>query len=661
MRLPAFLVSLKFRLVAVVVATGLLTAAGTSSLLLDTTDDALRSQLLSMDREDAERTAELLGGKLETLKAALAAVAAQTRASTWADRETMERFLIDKPALHTLFDGVLAVATDGSTLVRMEHGKPTPERPNIADRAYFQQAMRTDQPVVSEPLIGKVSKRAQVVMAVPVLGDDGTRLGVVAGVVRLQSNSLFSDSRGRSRSDGTLNLVVDRRGVLLAHPDPARLLTQAEEHAGLARVIKRWRDDGSPIDLDARGELSEGHLVAIAGIPLSDWLHLRVTPEALAMKPLQAAHRQAWRAAAIAGALAALLAGGLGWWSVRPIARLRRRALRLTANKDDGTETWLHGRDELGDMGRAFEQLLAERHGRQAELRALLLQVESVLDHAEVGIALSVNSRFARVSRRFCHVFRCDRADMLGQPTRMLHASDTAYDAFAERKRAGFTAQGVFECEIELVRRDGQSFWARMRGRAIAPGDPSAGTIWVVEDVTETRTQRESLAWSASHDALTGLLNRAAFEARLEATVADEREHPYCTLFIDLDRFKQVNDSAGHAAGDALLRGVATALVGCLRSNDVVARLGGDEFAVLLQKCPIPQGQLIGEKLRAAVEAYALEWQGVTHSVGASVGLASSSSTHASAAEVLREADAYCYAAKRAGRNRVACVAEPVC
>ena len=144
--------------------------------------------------------------------------------------------------------------------------------------------------------------------------------------------------------------------------------------------------------------------------------------------------------------------------------------------------------------------------------------------------------------------------------------------------------------------------------------------------------------------------------------MADAGEHPFCALFIDLDRFKLVNDTAGHAAGDALLRGVAAALGHCLRRNDVVARLGGDEFAVLLPRCPGVQGKLIGEKLRAAVEAYALDWQGSTHQVGASIGLTVGTGQHASAAMVLRDADTQCYAAKRGGRNQLAFVEveEPV-
>ena len=663
MRLPFWLTSLKFRLVAVVVATGLLTAVGTSSLVMRATGTELRAQLLVADRGEAERTAELLGGKADTLIRALSAVARRSADWAWLDQAAMEQYLLDKPALNTLFDGLLAITPDGANLARLDNGRVSADRPNLADRAYFQEAMRADQAVVSKPLRGKVTGQPLVVVAMPVVAADGTRRGVLAGLVRLQSHSLFSTDGVHSRSQGTVNMVVDRQGVVLAHPDSAQLLSPASAHPSVAATIQRWRDDGSPIDLQGKAGLTGGNLVTTVGIPGSDWLLVRVTPEAVALHPLEAASRAAWRAAAIAGALAALVAGAVAAWSVRPIDRLRQRALRLAAHNDSDSDSdltpWRHGNDELGDMGRAFEHLLAERRRQQRKSQVLLLQVESVLDHAQVGIALTVNGHFVRVSRQLCEVFACQPGDMLGQSSRSIHATDAAYLAFADRAAPALTVQGDFECEVELVRRNGEPFWARMRGRAVVPGDRSAGTIWVVEDVTDARHQRASLTWAAHHDALTGLLNRATFESRLQATVADSREHPFCALFIDLDRFKQVNDSAGHAAGDALLGGVSAALAGCLRRNDVVARLGGDEFAVLLPRCPMAQGLVIGEKLRAAVEAYTLDWQGQTHQVGASIGLTVGSGQHSSAADVLRMADASCYAAKRSGRNQLAFAEEP--
>jgi diguanylate cyclase (GGDEF)-like protein len=211
----------------------------------------------------------------------------------------------------------------------------------------------------------------------------------------------------------------------------------------------------------------------------------------------------------------------------------------------------------------------------------------------------------------------------------------------------------VFDVELELLRRNGELFWAHMRGRAVQAGDMAQGTIWTIVDVTAARSHREQLAFSAAHDTLTGLANRAAFEGALGPAAQGAAKAPFCALFIDLDRFKQVNDSGGHAAGDALLCGIARLIAGLVRKSDLAARLGGDEFAVLLPACPASQGLAIAEKLCAAVSDYRLDWEGQRFTVGASVGLVHVTDDRSTVADVLRSADAACYAAKRRGRSRV--------
>ena len=655
MPLPTLIHSIKFQIVAIAIATGVLAALGTARLVLDATQDGLRLLLLANDREDRERTAALLGGKLETIKNALMAAARQADAATWRDSAAMERFLMGKPALGSLFDNLIAARPDGSMLVRTEHGVPGAERPNIADRGYFQQALKTDQVVVSPPLMGKVSKVPIVILAVSVTDAGGAPLGVVAGALRLQSHGLFAEAWHKAQASGASDLVIDRNGTILSHAKPERLLGRASDEPGFAEVYSQWHGSGSPIDTDGMAMLSQGHLVSMAGIPLSDWLHVRLTPETQALAPVQSARNTAWTAAAGAGLVAALLASVLGWWLVRPISSLRERAEHLLDGQATADDKWPGGKGEVGAMARAFQQLLAQRQQQQAAQHNLLMQFEAVLDNAEVGIALTRNGRFVMVSRRFCQTFRCAHADVVGQPTRMIYESDAAYDALSARAHPAFMAHGAFEGEVQLMRRTSEPFWARMRGRAVVPGERAHGTIWVIDDVTDTRNQREQLAWAASHDALTGLANRASFEVLLEAATAQATEQPFCALFIDLDRFKQVNDSAGHAAGDALLRGIARELGGRLRQSDTVARLGGDEFAALLPRCPMPRAHEIAEGMRAAVETYRLSWEGQDYQVGASIGLVVANGTHANAAEVLRAADAACYAAKRAGRNRVAC------
>ena len=646
--------TLKFKIVAMVVVTGVLSALSTAQLVLTRTEGDLERLLLRNDADDSERTAAQLANKLEMLQLALAAVARYAGPEPWQGRDEMAQFLADKPAVNALFDSVFAARADGEMLARLEKGVPGTALPNIADREYFQRAVKTDQPVVSQPLVGRVSKTPIVLIAIPALSAQGQVIGVFGGSLALSSSSLFSSLAGDARSVASRTLVMDRSGTLLAHPDASRVLGKAADEPGLADVFSRWHDSGSPIDTQGSAELSNGFVVSMAGIPLSDWVLVRMTPQAAALEPLAVARHTAWQAAAGVGFVAALLAGALAWVMTRPISALRARAERMLVEAGPANEGWPRQNGEVGELAQAFQQVVEQRARRQTETQALLHQLEAVLDHAEIGIALTRNGQFELVSRQFCRIFRCEKQHVIGQSTRTIHASDAAYEALSERARPAFMEHGVFDGELELMRRSGQSFWAHMRGRAVLAGDRSQGTIWTIEDVTEVREQRERLAWTSSHDSLTGLANRAAFEVLLEQATVRAADEPFCALFIDLDRFKYVNDTGGHAAGDALLRDVAHQLAAQVRKSDTVARLGGDEFAVLLSACPIAQARVIAEKLRSAVVAYQLLWEGQTFGVGASIGLVPVDASYGTAADVLRAADAACYAAKRQGRNCVA-------
>ncbi|MBS1181476.1 MAG: yegE [Proteobacteria bacterium] len=189
---------------------------------------------------------------------------------------------------------------------------------------------------------------------------------------------------------------------------------------------------------------------------------------------------------------------------------------------------------------------------------------------------------------------------------------------------------------------------------AAGTGDP-VGAVLVFQDVSAERAMRRSLAHAATHDDLTGLANRRHFETRIHEMIAAARANDsrHGLLFVDLDRFKIVNDTAGHLAGDALLQEVARIMRAIVPISDCLARLGGDEFAVLIENCDRQFAGFVGEKLIAAIGAIRFAWQGKIYEIGASAGVSQVDATTASAEAVLAEADVACYAAKAAGRGRV--------
>ena len=181
------------------------------------------------------------------------------------------------------------------------------------------------------------------------------------------------------------------------------------------------------------------------------------------------------------------------------------------------------------------------------------------------------------------------------------------------------------------------------------------GAVIVFHDVTESRYLTRQLSWEASHDALTGLINRRRFEQHLVEAIASvqksNQQHALC--YLDLDQFKVVNDTAGHVAGDELLRQITALLQKGVRANDMLARLGGDEFGLLLTQCPLSQAAKIAESLKDLVHQFRFIWNSKTFIIGVSIGVVAIDQTGQDLMEVLGSADAACYAAKAKGRNCV--------
>lgn len=180
------------------------------------------------------------------------------------------------------------------------------------------------------------------------------------------------------------------------------------------------------------------------------------------------------------------------------------------------------------------------------------------------------------------------------------------------------------------------------------------GSVLVFQDVTKARRLQRELAYSALHDALTDLPNRKALEQGILMASEQARlyHRRYSLCFIDLDRFKVINDSAGHAAGDALLREVASTIRAQLREGDLTARLGGDEFAVLLPDCSIENAEPIATNLVETIGAMTFIWEDRVYAPDASIGITEITGS-AEVAAIMSQADAACFAAKAAGRNRI--------
>jgi diguanylate cyclase (GGDEF)-like protein/PAS domain S-box-containing protein len=306
-----------------------------------------------------------------------------------------------------------------------------------------------------------------------------------------------------------------------------------------------------------------------------------------------------------------------------------------------------------------------DRLKREAEERK---QAESALrasearfrDYAETAAdwfwELDDSFRFSFVSGRLLDLAGLSRGCVLGRRAEEVFAQGeqqvAAWRGFETRLR---DQPGEHGFEFDWQRPDGEPMTFRLVGRAISDAGTASGRYrGVGRDVTDERRAARLIAHQANHDVLTGLVNRREFMRRLEQALDSSSSsgaaHAFC--YLDLDRFKAVNDTVGHAAGDELLRQVTSRLLGRLRQRDTLSRLGGDEFGLLLESCPLERAERIAEDLRSRLEDFRFDWDSQQFGIGVSIGIVPVDADD-SAASVLARADRACYAAKRRGRNRI--------
>lgn len=228
----------------------------------------------------------------------------------------------------------------------------------------------------------------------------------------------------------------------------------------------------------------------------------------------------------------------------------------------------------------------------------------------------------------------------LGDPVR--HCLATQSKVTAGRRGLMISRNGSEERSVELT-------VTPLKGQK---GD-LVGTVVVVRDVSELRGLTKQMSYQASHDALTGLVNRREFERRLEEALqtahTNEAKHVLC--YLDLDRFKAVNDTCGHMAGDGMLREVAALIKETVRDSDTVGRLGGDEFGLLLVGCPLDKARQIADDVVRKISDYRFVWKDKIFNVGISVGLIEISRESGAPDEVMSAADSACYVAKKQGNH----------
>jgi diguanylate cyclase (GGDEF)-like protein/PAS domain S-box-containing protein len=325
--------------------------------------------------------------------------------------------------------------------------------------------------------------------------------------------------------------------------------------------------------------------------------------------------------------------------------------------------------DEVQEWIWSCEDVTAEREADLRVQRALAEQ-ELILDNATVGISFVRHRAFQRCNPRSEQMFGYGPGELIGQGTRAVYTTQQEYErdaAWYDEMRDG----RAVSAERQYRRKDGSIFWCKVVGKAIDPAYPREGSIWIYDDVTIEHAARAELEKAvaertaeleqakaraqhlADHDALTGLPNRRILEDRLTQALALSKRNRKQTavMFIDLDRFKPINDSLGHSVGDVLLKEVSQRLVSQLRVGDTICRIGGDEFVVVLPEVKRSSDVAqVAQKVLEQVSQPAMV-NGRELAVSCSVGIAVFPDDGGDAETLIRNADAAMYHAKELGRS----------
>ncbi len=280
-------------------------------------------------------------------------------------------------------------------------------------------------------------------------------------------------------------------------------------------------------------------------------------------------------------------------------------------------------------------------------------RVRAILENALVGIAHIKDGNIVAVNRKFEEIFGYERDEIQGLRKEILYPSVDIHKAINEAASMLLANNETYQGEWKMKHKNGTIFWCAVSAKSISEKTREEGIIWLFEDITQRKRSEEELLHLANYDSLTGLPNRSLFIDRLEQGIGRTRRQDGLLglLYIDLDRFKIINDSMGHTTGDELLKCVASRFFECVRNTDTVCRLGGDEFTIVLPEMQdISDAGKVAEKIIMVMND-PFDLNGEKVNISPSIGVSIFPDDGEEIESLLKNADSAMYHAKSKGRN----------
>jgi diguanylate cyclase (GGDEF)-like protein/PAS domain S-box-containing protein len=553
--------------------------------------------------------------------------------------EAAQRFLDSKSYLSSFFDNHYTILSAAGISIAEAPYTPNRRGKDFSFRPYFKKTVETQKPIISDPYISsQAHSHPAIMMTAPIFNSKGTLAGLLVGSIDLMGDNILGNiTKIRVGKKGFISLTTADR-IMVMHPDKTR-------------IMKPIPAGNELYDAALEGFEGTNDTVTTGGIPMvtsvkhmkvNGWIVVANLPQAEAYAAI--GEMKVYLLAAGAGivAVVSIIISFLIQRYTRPLLRLTRHVRELSRKEGADKLIRLETDDEIGTLSRAFNTMVAELDQQHEALRESEELFRTLAEQSLVGIYLIQDGLFRYVNPRFAEIFK----HSAGEVTDKLGPGDLAHPGDWPDLQGLYFFSAVTKMQDSIdVEVYGSATVYRSRPAII-------GTIM---DITERKIIEERLKRLVLYDELTGLPNRSLFFDRLHQLLALAKRNQYvlAILFIDLDRFKAVNDTLGHEMGDLLLKEVSRRLTSCTRSSDTVARVGGDEFLGICGKIVAPDDALvIARKISDALsKPFLLRDHEI--SIGASIGISIYPEDGSDPETLLKKADAAMYRVKegRKGGN----------
>jgi diguanylate cyclase (GGDEF)-like protein len=610
-----------------------------------------------------------IDSKLLAAQDQIVAVAGAVTPEMLADPILVERYLASQAAVLQTFDnGIFLFSPEGKMLTGTGM-EPHMWGKDYSHRKYYQEAVRTGKPYISKPFLSsQAHSHPIIVLTAPIAGPDGQMSGLLVGSLDLLGKNFLSRLVELKVGEKGYLYLFSRDRTLILHPDSSRILRD-DVPVGANRLFDRAIEgfEGSGETVNSRGLAV---FASFKQLQSTDWILAANYPLAEAYAPISQSRRYF-----LAGLAAMLALSILSVWLfmgrlTRPLLQITASARAIGAGDEDFEPLPVIAGDEIGVLARAFNRMMAVIEQQKEATREQKEFAENLLEHAAAAVFVIDAEHRVVIWNRACE-------ELTGLPAAAVKGTDGHWRAFYGQPRhcladfmvsgdaaglsAGYEHHERSTLVQEGLRAEGWRVMADGRRRYLlfnaAPIRNKQGeiiaAIQTLEDLTERKEAEKRLEQMAHYDTLTQLPNRALFFDRLEQGVAAAIRygHTLGLLYLDLDGFKQVNDSAGHDVGDQVLTAVARRLEQCVRRSDTVARVGGDEFTVILtQVADAGMAKMVADRILVALAApFVLGERCI--SLGVSIGISLCPANGSDSDSLVKQADTAMYRVKGSGKN----------